>query len=246
MYRLPILFLLCVSAARAYDEYELESNSIDDELDPRFLFFNATGSLIPLSASSVLASLGLLATLALLGIGFWLLLSSIGSKFSGGFGGGYGGGYGGYGGGYGHGHGGYDGGYSGGSSYSSYGQARSASDPYSAVFDKLSILDWIAMMEEVYRNFDATKMECQQRIVCELHQNENTWGTTARKMNDAFSYLQYLELLNLPSEMRMLLDEYMDAANKGRTSQKTCEEMFSGCQFSIKNLITKYNGSNAI
>ena len=55
-----------------------------------------------------------------------------------------------------------------------------------------------------------------------------------------------MELLNLPSEMRMLLDEYMDAANKGRTSQKTCEELFSGCQFSIKNLITKYNGSNAI
>ena len=38
----------------------------------------------------------------------------------------------------------------------------------------------------MYRKFDATKMECQQRVVCELHQNENTWGSTARKMNDAF------------------------------------------------------------
>jgi len=39
---------------------------------------------------------------------------------------------------------------------------------------------------QLYRTFDATKMECQQRLVCELHQNENTWGNTARKMNDAF------------------------------------------------------------
>ena len=39
---------------------------------------------------------------------------------------------------------------------------------------------------QVYRNFDATSMVCQQRLVCELHQNENTWGSTARKMNDAF------------------------------------------------------------
>ena len=30
---------------------------------------------------------------------------------------------------------------------------RSASDPYSAVWDKLSVLDWIAMMEEVSSHF---------------------------------------------------------------------------------------------
>ncbi|XP_043194805.1 uncharacterized protein LOC122371407 isoform X2 [Amphibalanus amphitrite] len=208
--------LLLAAAAQASDVA-----NVYDEADSRFLFDeNATTSLA-VSFSSLAAGL-----LALLVVGLLMAVLSFflfGSAEETGYA-------------------------TAGSSYSSYGSARaaSASDPYSAVFDKLSILDWIAMMEEVYRNFDATKMECQQRIVCELHQNENTWGTTARKMNDAFSYLQYLELLNLPSEMRMLLDEYMDAANKGRTSQKTCEEMFSGCQFSIKNLITKYNGSNAI
>jgi len=37
----------------------------------------------------------------------------------------------------------------------------------------------------VYRKFD-TNIECQERLVCELHQNENSWGNTARKMNDAF------------------------------------------------------------
>jgi len=196
--------------------------NVYDEADSRFLFDdNATTSL---AISFENLAFGLLALLAL------GLLAAVLSAFlftSGG---------------------GEETGYSGGSSYSSYGSARAASaaDPYSAIFDKLSVLDWIAMMEEVYRNFDATSMDCQQRLVCELHQNENTWGTTARKMNDAFSYLQYLELLNLPSEMRLLLDEYMDAANKGRTSEKKCDEHYHGCQFSIKNLITKYNGSNAI
>ncbi|XP_043194806.1 uncharacterized protein LOC122366521 isoform X3 [Amphibalanus amphitrite] len=211
-----LLLAVLCTSAFALDPYEVE-----DPSDARFLF-NTSNLSVSLNSvyAGLLAILGGLALLA--GLAYLLYLLS----------------------------GDTDTGYSSLSSYGSGGSsgysARSASDPYSAVFDKLSILDWIAMMEEVYRNFDATKMECQQRIVCELHQNENTWGTTARKMNDAFSYLQYLELLNLPSEMRMLLDEYMDAANKGRTSQKTCEEMFSGCQFSIKNLITKYNGSNAI
>ncbi|KAF0295067.1 hypothetical protein FJT64_007361 [Amphibalanus amphitrite] len=123
---------------------------------------------------------------------------------------------------------------------------KSGSDPYSAIWDNLSVLDWIAMMEEVYRKFDANKMECQQRVVCELHQNENTWGSTARKMNDAFGYLQYLELLNLPADLRVVLDQYLEAANRGRSSQKSCEELYANCEFSVKALISKYNGSNSI
>ena len=114
MNQLFVLALLCVSAVSGYELSEYQSDDYaDDGLDPRFLFFNSTGSLIPLNAASLLASLGLLAILALLGIGLWLLLGTFSSKFSGG--GGYGGGYGG---------GGYSGGYSGGSSYSGYGQAR--------------------------------------------------------------------------------------------------------------------------
>ena len=62
----------------------------------------------------------------------------------------------------------------------------------------------------------------------------------------AHSYLQYLELLNLPADLRVVLDQYLEAANKGRSSQKTCEEIYSGCEFSVKSLINKYNGSNSI
>ena len=43
-----------------------------------------------------------------------------------------------------------------------------------------------------------------------------------------------------------MLDQYLEAANKGRSSQKTCEEIYSGCEFSVKALINKYNGSNSI
>jgi len=106
----------------------------------------------------------------------------------------------------------------------------------------MSVLDWIAMGEEVYRKFD-TNIECQERLVCELHQNENSWGNTARKMNDAFGYLQYLELLNLPSEVRMVVDNYLDAANKGRTSQTGCDQLYKGCEFSVKNIINKYSSN---
>lgn len=208
--------LLLVAAAQAN-----ELANVYDEADSRFFIDDNATTSLAVSFTSLAYGLFALLALGLLAAVLSFFLFSSGGEETG---------------------------YSG-SSYSSYGSARaaqSAGDPYSAIWDKLSVLDWIAMMEEVYRNFDATSMGCQQRLVCELHQNEATWGTTARKMNDAFSYLQYIELLNLPSEMRMLLDEYMDAANKGRTSQKTCEELFSSCKFSIKGLITKYNGSNAI
>ncbi|XP_037081409.1 uncharacterized protein LOC119102165 isoform X1 [Pollicipes pollicipes] len=191
------------------------------EPDPRFFFINSNSTSLSVSFTSLIYGL-----FALLALG---LLAALLAFFLFGSGGGA------------------DTGYSG-SSYSSYGSARAAAsaDPYSAIWDKMSVLDWIAMMEEVYRKFDATSLECQQRLVCELHQNENSWGTTARKMNDAFSYLQYMELLNLPSELRMLLDEYLDAANKGRTSEKSCADHFAGCEFSMKTLISKYNGSNAL
>ncbi|XP_043229328.1 uncharacterized protein LOC122385256 isoform X1 [Amphibalanus amphitrite] len=194
-------------------------NAVDD-VDPRFVFNNSTS--LAVSFSTLIFGLFALLALGLLAALLAFLLTDSGEET------GYG--------------------YSTGSSYSSYGSGRAASgsDPYSAIWDNLSVLDWIAMMEEVYRKFDANKMECQQRVVCELHQNENTWGSTARKMNDAFGYLQYLELLNLPADLRVVLDQYLEAANRGRSSQKSCEELYANCEFSVKALISKYNGSNSI
>jgi len=213
-----IITLLCVACAAANEV----SETVD--YDPRFLLFNKTGLFGGDDSTALLTGIGGLVALVILGVLIWLAISLVlptGDEYDTGYG---------------------NTGYTTGTGY----QARSGSDPYSAIFDNLSVLDWIAMMEEVYRKFDATKMECQQRLVCELHQNENTWGSTARKMNDAFGYLQYLELLNLPADLRVVLDQYLEAANKGRSSQKTCEEIYSSCEFSVKSLVNKYNGSNSI
>ncbi|XP_043228576.1 uncharacterized protein LOC122385256 isoform X4 [Amphibalanus amphitrite] len=211
-----LLTLLCVAYASA--------NELTDavDFDPRFLF-NNTNDGAALTTTAVLTAIGGLVALVLLGLLIWLAVSLVlpADDFGTGF---------------------TSTGFTGATGF----QARSGSDPYSAIWDNLSVLDWIAMMEEVYRKFDANKMECQQRVVCELHQNENTWGSTARKMNDAFGYLQYLELLNLPADLRVVLDQYLEAANRGRSSQKSCEELYANCEFSVKALISKYNGSNSI
>merc|ERR1712203_620744 len=44
---------------------------------------------------------------------------------------------------------------------------------------------------------------------------------------------KYLEILDLPDDMRELLDEYMDA-NSRADQQKSCEEFFT-CPYSIKD-----------
>jgi len=211
--------LLLVASAHAN---ELASVYDEADPDPRFFFLNNNSTSLSVSVESLIFGLfGLLALGLLAALLAYFLLGSGGEET------------------------GYSG-YSGdsGSSHSSYGSARAA-DPYSGIWNNMSVLDWIAMGEELYSKFDATNTECQQRLVCELHQNENSWGNTARKMNDAFSYLQYLELLNLPSEVRLVVDEYLDAANKGRTSQTGCDQIFSGCEFSVKNIINKHS-SNSI
>jgi len=198
------------------------ANEVVDSVDydPRFFLLNNTGS--GTETTALLTGIGGIVLLVILGLLLWVAVSAFIAPVDD-FGTGFDNGFG-----------------------TGTGQFTGRSDPYSAIWDKLSVLDWIAMMEEVYRKFDATKMECQQRVVCELHQNENTWGSTARQMNDAFGYLQYLELLNLPADLRVVLDQYLEAANKGRSSQKTCEEIYNGCEFSVKSLISKYNGSNSI
>ncbi|XP_043228574.1 uncharacterized protein LOC122385256 isoform X3 [Amphibalanus amphitrite] len=220
LYRALLAFALCASALA-------ENALVEGEPDPRFFLFNTSDLSISLNSvlAGALALLGGLALLAGLAYLLFLLSGDSGTGYSG-----------------------YSGQDYASTGYTSYSSGRSASgsDPYSAIWDNLSVLDWIAMMEEVYRKFDANKMECQQRVVCELHQNENTWGSTARKMNDAFGYLQYLELLNLPADLRVVLDQYLEAANRGRSSQKSCEELYANCEFSVKALISKYNGSNSI
>ncbi|XP_047491724.1 uncharacterized protein LOC134788290 isoform X4 [Penaeus indicus] len=136
-------------------------------------------------------------------------------------------------------------GYSGysGSSDSSYGShGRKASfDPYAIDWEKFSILDWIAIGEEAWRKFDPADLECQQRLICEIHQNTSRFGSPAARLVDLFSYLQYAEVLSLPDEIKALIEDYNDAADRGRSLQKECGEIYQTCDFSVKKIMDKYS-----
>ncbi|KAG7156294.1 uncharacterized protein LOC121853788 isoform X1 [Homarus americanus] len=171
---------------------------------------------------SVLAS-ALVTLLGLAALGFLLY-----SLFAGGYGFGSGSGSG-YGGG------------SGGGGYSSYSSYRRSFDPYAIDWEKFSILDWIAIGEEAWRKFDPSDLECQKRLICEVHQNTSRFGNPAARIVDLFSYLQYAEVLSLPDEFKALIEEYNDAADRGRSLQKDCGEVYTTCDFSVKKIMDKYS-----
>ncbi|XP_069943719.1 uncharacterized protein [Cherax quadricarinatus] len=122
--------------------------------------------------------------------------------------------------------------------------ARSAGqsfDPYAIDWEKFSILDWIAIGEEAWRKFDPADLECQKRLICEIHQNTSRFGAPAARLVDLFSYLQYAEVLSLPDEFKALIEEYNDAADRGRSLQKDCGEVYTTCDFSVKKIMDKYS-----
>jgi len=132
-------------------------------------------------------------------------------------------------------------GYSGYSDYNSGYARKSSYDPYAIDWDKFSIVDWLSIGEEAYRKFDPSDLNCQKRLICEIHQNTSKFGAAASKMVDFFSYLHYAEVLRLPEQFRTLVQEYMDAAERGRTMKKECGEVYDMCDFSVKNMVDKYN-----
>jgi len=111
-----------------------------------------------------------------------------------------------------------------------YGAYRSAPNGF---FDGMNIIQWISMLQDVYEKFDYNDLDCQKRLICEVMREPDYYGTVAQKFKTGFQYAKYLELLDLPDDMRELLDEYMDA-NSRADQQKTCEEFFT-CPYSIKD-----------
>lgn len=113
---------------------------------------------------------------------------------------------------------------------SAYGEYRSAQNGF---FDGMNIVQWISMLQDVYEKFDYNDLDCQKRLICEVMREPEYYGTVAQKFKTGFQYAKYLEVLDLPDDMRELLDEYMDA-NSRADQQKTCEEFFT-CPYSIKD-----------
>jgi hypothetical protein len=76
-------------------------------------------------------------------------------------------------------------------------------------------------------------LDCQKRLICEVMSEPDYYGSVAKKFKTGFQYAKYLEVLDLPDDMRELLDEYMDA-NARADQQKTCDDFFT-CDYSIKD-----------
>jgi len=124
---------------------------------------------------------------------------------------------------------------------SSYGSVARSFDPYAIDWEKFNIIDWISIGEEAWRKFNPSDLDCQKRLICEVHQNTTKFGAAAARMVDLFSYLQYAEVLSLPDEFKALVEEYLDAADRGRSLQKDCGELYDSCDFSVKKMVDKYN-----
>jgi hypothetical protein len=129
--------------------------------------------------------------------------------------------------------------------YSQYDQAyenaypefRSANNGFAS---NLNVLNWIAMLQELYENFDYNDLDCQKRLICEVMREPEYYGSVAQKFKSGFQYAKFLEVLSLPDDMRELLDEYLDA-NSRSDQQKDCAEFFQ-CPFSIRDSMKRTIG----
>jgi len=115
--------------------------------------------------------------------------------------------------------------------YSQYSQySRSAQNGF---LDGLNILSLLSMAQDAYENFDYNDLDCQKRLVCEVMKEPEYYGSVATKFATGFEYAKYLELMNMPDDIRELLDEYLDANSRAK-DQKTCQDFFT-CPYSIKD-----------
>lgn len=213
-----LAILLFVAAAHADGELDAE---LDDYAgDARLFFVNFTSSLIQVNATLLAYGLIFLAIVGAAAVALYYLFLE--SQSSGGSG------YGSYG------------------STSGYGQAygQYARSNENAPWEGINILQWIQVLQDMYQNFDYNDLDCQKRMICEVMKEPEYYGSVARKFKNGFQYAKYLELMNLPDEMRELLDEYLDA-NSRADQQKDCAEFFQ-CPFSIHDTMKRSEPTNSI
>jgi len=210
-----LALLLFVAAAHADGELDAE---LDDYAgDARLFFVNFTSSLIQVNATLLAYGLIFLAIVGAAAVAlYYLFLESQNSSS----------GYGSY----------------GSSAYGqAYGYARSNDN---APWEGVNILQWIQVLQDMYQNFDYNDLDCQKRMICEVMKEPEYYGSVARKFKNGFQYAKYLELMNLPDEMRELLDEYLDA-NSRADANKDCAEFFQ-CPFSIYDTMKRTEPGNSI
>jgi len=211
-----LALLLFVAAAHADGELDAE---LDDYAgDARLFFVNFTSSLIQVNATLLAYGLIFLAIVGAAAVALYYLFLESQSSSSG---------YGSYG----------NSGYG-----QAYGQYARSND--NAAWEGINILQWIQVLQDMYQNFDYNDLDCQKRMICEVMKEPEYYGSVARKFKNGFQYAKYLELMNLPDEMRELLDEYLDA-NSRADQQKDCAEFFQ-CPFSIHDTMKRSEPTNSI
>lgn len=52
--------------------------------------------------------------------------------------------------------------------------------------------------------------------------------------------MEAVEGLPMPKIIQTYLREYRDAINKGRNNSKPCHEFYPSCDFSVKDILAKY------
>jgi len=102
------------------------------------------------------------------------------------------------------------------------------------------VLYMLSLAQETYEKFDFQSLECQKKALCELSQKQGDFGETGRKIHSTFSFLDVVEGLPMPKIIQTYLKEYKEALNQGKNSSNDCSEAYSKCNFSVKELITKY------
>ncbi|KAK2722399.1 uncharacterized protein LOC136034585 [Artemia franciscana] len=107
-------------------------------------------------------------------------------------------------------------------------------------WSNLNILDYIAMMEEMWNKSDIRDPECQKKLICELHQDQQAIGGFASKVVSLFKYLRYLRLIKLPDEIHETFSDLLTAADEGRKNQNNCSKIYTSCPFSVKDTYDKY------
>jgi len=204
--------------AQAYS-VDLDDTDLSDvQADPRLFFVNFTSSLVQVNSTLLAYGLVGLAIAAAAAVAlYYLYIESANS--SSGYGQSYGQNY---------------------QNYQSY--SRSANDGYG--MGDMNILKWLAMAQEVYNKFDLTSMDCQKKVVCEIVQQQEVFGSASRSLESSFQFASLLENFNLPDDVRDILDEYMDASEQAN-GQKNCEEVFD-CPFSIADAVKRSFYGNSL
>jgi len=207
------ILLACVLLGLAANAYAEEDFAVSDfENQARFFFFNSTGSAQTLSLLGAAILIAVIAYLVFATVGVDGAGSSYYNRND---------------------YESYD------PHYGQYDQYRSAQHGF---FEGMNIVQWISMLQDVYEKFDYNDLDCQKRLICEVMREPEYYGTVAQKFKTGFQYAKYLEVLDLPDDMRELLDEYMDA-NSRADQQKTCEEFFT-CPYSIKDSMKRNIGDS--